>query len=81
MKRVSKEEFENFINSYNGKLASHDINFTTPSSTIYCDFDLHPEMNPGLERIGACLIAEHIYPNPYKESSDDEYYINKNYIK
>lgn len=34
MKRVSKEEFENFINSYNGKLASHDINFTTPSSIV-----------------------------------------------
>lgn len=80
MKRVSKEEFENFINSYNGKLNSHDINFTTPPSTIYCDFDLHPEMNPGLKRIAACFIAEHIYPNPYRENSD-EYYINENYIK
>lgn len=80
MKRVSKEEFENFINSYNGKLASHNIKFTTPPSTIYCDFDLHPEMNPGLERIIACFIAEHIHSDTYRENSD-EYYINKNYIK
>lgn len=77
MKKVTKEEFEEFIKNYDGPggLYSHDINFTTPNSTIYCDFGLHPEMEPGLERISACLVAEHVYPDVYVKDSKDEYYI------
>lgn len=77
MREVTKDVFEKFIEDYRGpgKLCSHEINFTTPTSTIYCDFGLHPEMNPGLERIGACLVAEHVHPNIYLADSSDKYYI------
>lgn len=72
---VSRERFEEFIENYPRELCPHDINFTTPSSTIYCDFGLHPEMKPGIERIQTCIVAEHVYPNPYDENSKDKYYI------
>lgn len=72
---VNKEKFEEFIKNYPRELCPHDINFTTPSSTIYCDFKLHPEMKPGIRRIQACIVAEHVYPNPYIEDSEDKYYI------
>ena len=77
MKEVTKSEFEEFIANYKGpgKLCSHDINFSTPALTIYCDFELHPEMSPGLERIGACLVAKHVHPNIYFPDSSDKYYI------
>lgn len=80
MRKVTKEEFEEFIKNYDGpgELCSHEINFTTPSSTIYCDFGLHPEMKPGLERISACLVAEHVYPDAYDKHSVDKYYIYTN---
>lgn len=73
---VSKERFEEFIKNYPRELCSRDIDFTTPSSTIYCDFELHPEMKPGIERIQVCIAAEHVYPNPYIEDSKDKYYID-----
>ena len=74
---VSKERFYEFIENYDGPgaLYSHEINFTTPSSVIYCDFGLHPETKPGIERIQACMVAKHVYPNPYVENSKDKYYI------
>lgn len=73
---VSKERFEEFIKNYPRELRSHDIDFITPSYTIYCDFELHPEMKPGIEQIQACIVAEHVYPNPYVENSKDKYYID-----
>lgn len=73
---VSKERFEEFIKNYPRELCSHNIDFTAPSSTIYCDFELHLEMKPGIERIQACIVAEHVYPNPYIEDSKDKYYID-----
>lgn len=77
MKKVTKEEFEEFIKNYDGPgvLYPRDINFITPSSTIYCDLELHPEMNPGIDRIFACLVAEHVYPDAYDKHSVDKYYI------
>lgn len=72
---VSRERFEEFIKNYPRKLCSHDINFTTPSSTVYCDFELYPRMKPGIRRIQACIVAEHVYPNPYIEDSKDKYYV------
>ena len=61
MKEVTKEEFDKFIKEYPRKLSSIDIGFTTPSSTIYCDFELHSEIEPGLERIAASMVAEHVH--------------------
>lgn len=74
---VSKERFYEFIENYDGPggLYSYEINFTTPSSIIYCDFGLHPETKPGIERIQACIVAEHVSSNPYVENSRDKYYI------
>ena len=74
---VSKERFYEFIENYDGPgaLYSYEINFTTPSSIIYCDFRLHPGVKPGIERIQACIVAEHVHPNPYVENSKDKYYI------
>ncbi len=65
MKEVTKEEFEEFLKKYPRELSCKDIDFTTPSSTIYCDFELHPEMEPGIERIYSCLVAEHVYECEY----------------
>lgn len=74
---VSKERFYEFIENYDGPgaLHSHEINFTTPSSIIYCDFGLHPEMKPGIELIQACIVAKHVHPNIYFSDSSDKYYI------
>lgn len=74
MKEVTKEEFEKFIKEYPRKLSSKDINFTTPSSTIYCDFELHPEMDSGLERIAASMVAEHVHECEHY-SLNNAYYI------
>lgn len=74
MKEVTKEEFEKFIKEYPRKLSSRDIDFITPSSTIYYDFKLHPEMEPGLERIAASMVAEHVHECEHY-SLNDAYYI------
>lgn len=73
--KVNKKAFKEFLRKYPRKLYPYNINFATPSSTIYCDFELHPEMKPGLERIQACTVAEHIYPNEYIKDSKGKYYI------
>ena len=79
--QVTKEEFEALIKNYDGPggLYSHEIGFTTPSSTIYCDFGIAPTMPPGIARIQACMVAEHIDPNPYDKNSCDKYHIYKTF--
>ena len=79
--QVTKEEFEAFIKNYDGPegLYSHEVWFTTPTSTIYCDFRIAPTMPPGIARIQACMVAEHIDPNPYDKNSCDKYHIYKTF--
>ena len=79
--QVTKEEFEAFIKNYDGLggLYSHEIGFTTSSSTIYCDFGIAPTMPSGIARIQACMVAEHINPNPYDKNSCDKYHIYKTF--
>lgn len=74
MKKVTKEEFEKFIKEYPRELFARDIDFTTPSSTVYYDSKLHPDMNPGLERLGACIVAEYVHGCEHY-SLNDEYYV------
>lgn len=75
--KVSKEEFDKFIENYKGpgELCKKEINFTTPSSTIYCDFERHPDMIPGIPKIIACTVAEHIHSTGYINNPRDEYHI------
>lgn len=79
--QVTKEEFEAFIKNYDGPegLYPYRIEFTTPSSTIYCDYGIATTAPPGIARIQACMVAEHIDPNPYDENSCDKYYIYKTF--